>query len=151
MSKGIKKIEIHNRKASFNYHIEERFETGMELRGSEVKSIRSNSVNMGDGYCYMENGELFLRNVHISEWKQASYDAHEPLRDRKLLLNKRELAKIEARIKSKGYAVFPVRLFESDRGFFKLEIGLGQGKKTFDKREDLKEKDIQRDLDRTRY
>ncbi|MEY3966226.1 MAG: hypothetical protein RL263_1395 [Bacteroidota bacterium] len=151
MSKGIKKIEIHNRKASFNYHIEERFETGMELRGSEVKSIRSNSVNMGDGYCYMENGELFLRNVHISEWKQASYDAHEPMRDRKLLLNKRELAKIEARIKSKGYAVFPVRLFESDRGFFKLEIGLGQGKKTFDKREDLKEKDIQRDLDRTRY
>lgn len=106
---------------------------------------------MGDGYCYMENGELFLRNVHISEWKQASYDAHEPMRDRKLLLNKRELAKIEARIKSKGYAVFPVRLFESDRGFFKLEIGLGQGKKTFDKREDLKEKDIQRDLDRTRY
>jgi SsrA-binding protein len=151
VSKGIKKIEIHNRKASFNYHIEERFETGMELRGSEVKSIRSNSVNMGDGYCYMENGELFLRNVHISEWKQASYDAHEPMRDRKLLLNKRELAKIEARIKSKGYAVFPVRLFESDRGFFKLEIGLGQGKKTFDKREDLKEKDIQRDLDRTRY
>lgn len=151
MSKGVKKIEIHNRKASFNYHIEERFEAGMELRGSEVKSIRSNSVNMGDGYCYMENGELFLRNVHISEWKQASYDAHEPMRDRKLLLNKRELAKIEARIKSKGYAVFPVRLFESDRGFFKLEIGLGQGKKTYDKREDLKEKDIQRDLDRTRY
>lgn len=151
MSKGVKKIEIHNRKASFNYHIEERFEAGMELRGSEVKSIRSNSVNMGDGYCYMENGELFLRNVHISEWKQASYDAHEPMRDRKLLLNKRELAKIEARIKSKGYAVFPVKLFESDRGFFKLEIGLGQGKKTYDKREDLKEKDIQRDLDRTRY
>jgi len=151
VSKGVKKIEIHNRKASFNYHIEERFEAGMELRGSEVKSIRSNSVNMGDGYCYMENGELFLRNVHISEWKQASYDAHEPMRDRKLLLNKRELAKIEARIKSKGYAVFPVKLFESDRGFFKLEIGLGQGKKTYDKREDLKEKDIQRDLDRTRY
>jgi SsrA-binding protein len=148
MSKGTKKIEIHNRKASFNYHIEERFEVGMELRGSEVKSIRSNSVNMGDGYCYLENGELFLKNMHISEWKQASYDAHEPLRDRKLLLNKRELARIEGRIKSKGYAVFPVRLFESDRGFFKLEIGLGQGKKTFDKREDIKEKDIKRDLDR---
>jgi SsrA-binding protein len=103
---------------------------------------------MGDGYCYLENGELFLKNMHISEWKQASYDAHEPLRDRKLLLNKRELARIEGRIKSKGYAVFPVRLFESDRGFFKLEIGLGQGKKTFDKREDIKEKDIKRDLDR---
>lgn len=148
MSKGTKKIEILNRKASFNFHIEERFEAGMELKGSEVKSIRSNSVNMGDGYCYLENGELFLKNIHISEWKQASYDAHEPLRDRKLLLNKRELARIESRIKSKGYAVFPVRLFESERGFFKMEIGLGQGKKTFDKRDDIKEKDIKRDLDR---
>jgi SsrA-binding protein len=131
--------------------VEESFEAGMQLLGSEVKSIRNNSVNMGDGYCQYHEGELFLKNVHISEWKQQGYGVHEPMRVRKLLLKKRELSRIESKIKSKGYTVFPIRLFESERGIFKLEIGLGQGKKTFDKRDDLKEKDIQRDLDRGRY
>ncbi len=146
-----KKIEIVNRKARFNFHVEESFTAGMLLLGSEVKSIRNNSVNMGDGYCQLNEGELFLKNIHISEWNQQGFGVHEPMRERKLLLNKRELLRIEAKIKSKGYTVFPIRLFEGDRGIFKMEIGLGQGKKTFDKRDDLKEKDIKRDLDRGRF
>lgn len=146
-----KKVEIVNRKAGFNFHIEQRYEAGIQLMGGEVKSIRDNNVNMGDAYCVYEEGELWLKHMHISEFKQSSYNKHEPLRPRKLLLNKQELLKIEAKIKTKGYAVFPIRLYENDRGFLKLEIGLGQGKKTFDKREDLKEKDIKRDLDRQRY
>jgi SsrA-binding protein len=146
-----KKIEILNRKARFNFHVEESFVAGMQLLGSEVKSIRNNAVNMGDGYCQWQDGELFLKNVHISEWNQQGFGVHEPMRVRKLLLKKRELHRIETKIKSKGYTVFPLRLFEAERGFFKLEIGLGQGKKTFDKRDDLKEKDIQRDVDRGRY
>ena len=146
-----KKIEIINRKARFNFHVEESFVAGMQLLGSEVKSIRNNSVNMGDGYCQMNESELLLKNVHISEWKQQGFDVHEPMRERKLLLKKRELSRIETKIKSKGYAIFPIRLFEGDRGIFKLEIGLGQGKKTFDKRDDLKEKDIKREMDRGRF
>ena len=145
------RIQIVNRKAKFNYHIEERLIAGMQLLGTEVKSIRNQQVNLGDGYCYVLDGELFIKNVHISEWKQKGFDVHEPLRERKLLLNKRELRKVEARIKTKGYSVFPIKLFESERGFFKLELGLGQGKKNYDKREDIKEKDIQRDMDRGRY
>jgi SsrA-binding protein len=148
MAKGIKKIEISNKRARFNFHIEETYEAGMQLVGTEVKSIRNNSVNMGDGYCVLLDGELFLKNIHISEFSFASYNSHEPMRDRKLLLNKRELRKIEMKIKSKGYTVFPIRLFENERGIFKMEIGLGQGKKTFDKRDDLKEKDIARDIQR---
>lgn len=145
------RIQIVNRKAKFNYHIEETLIAGMQLLGTEVKSIRNQQVNLGDGYCYVLDGELFIKNVHISEWKQKGFDVHEPLRERKLLLNKRELRKVEARIKTKGYSVFPIKLFESERGFFKLELGLGQGKKNYDKREDIKEKDIQRDIDRGRY
>ncbi len=149
--KSPKKIEIVNRKAGFNFHIEEKFIAGIQLNGPEVKSIRANSVNMGDGYCYFNDGELFLKNMHISEWKQASYNAHEPLRERKLLLTKRELNRIESKIKSKGYAVFPIRLFEGERGWMKLEIGLGQGKKTFDKRDDIKDRDIKREMERGRF
>ncbi|MGB0269092.1 MAG: SsrA-binding protein SmpB [Bacteroidia bacterium] len=145
------RIQIVNRKAKFNYHIEETLIAGMQLLGTEVKSIRNQQVNLGDGYCYVLDGELFIKNVHISEWKQKGFDVHEPLRERKLLLNKRELRKVESRIKTKGYSVFPIKLFESERGFFKLELGLGQGKKNYDKREDIKEKDIQRDIDRGRY
>jgi SsrA-binding protein len=89
--------------------------------------------------------------LHISEFKQVSYNVHEPMRQRKLLLNKQEINKIEGKIKTKGYAIFPIRLYENERGVLKLEIGLGQGKKTFDKRDDLKEKDIQREMQRTKF
>ena len=139
------------RKAKFNYHIEDTLLAGIQLLGTEVKSIRNQQVNLGDGYCYFLDGELYIKNVHISEWKQKGFDVHEPMRDRKLLLNKRELKKVESSIKTKGYAVFPVKLIESDRGFFKIELGLGQGKKNYDKREDIKEKDIKRDIERGRF
>ncbi len=144
----VKRIEIENRKARFNYHIEETYEAGISLTGSEVKSIRAQKVNLGESYAFIENGELKIRGMHISEYENAGYSGHEPTRERVLLLNRRELDRIDSRIKTKGYAVFPIRLYENDRGFFKLEMGLGTGKKTFDKREDLKAKDIERDLRR---
>lgn len=148
MATQIKKVEIVNRKAGFNFHIEEKYVAGIVLKGTEVKSIRANAVNMGDAYCFFEGHELFLRNMHISEYKQGMAGVHDPLRERKLLLNKKELKKILQKSKTKGYAIFPIRLFESDRGMFKIEIGLGTGKKQFDKREDIKEKDVKRDLER---
>jgi SsrA-binding protein len=143
-----KKIEISNKKANFNFHVEQKYDAGILLTGSEVKSIRANNVNMGDAYCTMVDGELILRHMHISEFKNAAHVVHDTLRDRKLLLSKQELQRIEAKAKSKGYAIFPIRLFENDRGIFKIEIGLGQGKKLHDKRDDLKEKDMKREMER---
>jgi SsrA-binding protein len=104
------RIQIVNRKAKFNYHIEETLIAGMQLLGTEVKSIRNQQVNLGDGYCYVLDGELFIKNVHISEWKQKGFDVHEPLRERKLLLNKRELRKVESRIKTKGIFRFSCQI-----------------------------------------
>lgn len=147
MSSG-KKLEILNRKAGFNFHIEYRYEAGIMLRGTEVKSIRAGHVNISDAYCYMGGFELFIKNMHISEFKNSGYATHDPLRDRKLLLQKQELKKIHSRIREKGLTVFPIRLFENERGLLKIEIGLGKGKKQFDKREDIKERDIKRELDR---
>lgn len=143
-----KRIEIVNRKAGFNYTIDEKFQAGMVLTGSEVKSIRAANLNMGDAYCYMEDGELWLKNLHISEFKQASHTNHDPMRNRKLLLTKKELKKLTQISKTKGIAMFPVRLYENERGIFKLEVGVGHGKKLYDKREDLKEKDAKRELER---
>lgn len=145
-----KKIEIKNKKALFNYSIEMTFEAGIVLAGTEVKSIRNGSANFGDAYCYFASGELFIKNMQISPWKQASYNNHDPMAERKLLLKKIELKKIEAKSKEKGYTIFPIRLFESDRGFFKVDIGLGKGKKEFDKRDDIKEREAKREMDRIR-
>lgn len=145
-----KRVEIVNRKAGFNFHIEQKYEAGIALLGGEVKSIRNGNVNMGDAYCVLDEGEMYVLHLHISEFKQVSYNVHEPMRQRKLLLNKQEIKKIEGKIKTKGYTVFPIRLYENERGFLKLEIGLGQGKKTFDKRDDLKERDIAREMQRTK-
>lgn len=141
-----KRIEIVNRKAGFNFHVEEKYVAGIALTGTEVKSIRQNNVNMGDAYCYMDGNELILKNMHISEFKQASFGAHEPLRDRHLLLTKKELQKLAKKAKTKGYSVFPIKLFENEKGIFKLEIGVGQGKKQHDKREDMKEKDARKEI-----
>jgi SsrA-binding protein len=143
-----KRIDIPNKKAGFNFHIEDKYAAGMMLQGSEVKSVRAHNLNMGDAYCVFENGELFVRNLHISEFKQASFAKHEPMRQRKLLLSKKELKKLEQKAKTKGYTIFPIRIFENERGIFKMEIGIGQGKKMYDKREDLKEKDVKRDLEK---
>jgi len=143
-----KRIEIANKKAGFQFHVEEKYQAGMALTGSEVKSVRASHVNMGDAYCYFSSGELWIKNLHISEFKNAGFVQHEPLRERKLLLTSKELKKLSQKAKTKGYTIFPIRLFENERGFFKLEIGIGQGKKQFDKREDIKERDVKRDLER---
>lgn len=148
MAKEIKKIEYLNRKAGFNFHIEQKYSAGIQLKGTEVKAIRAGNINMGDAYCTLKDGELFLIHLHISPYENSGYASHEPMRERKLLLTKQELKKIELKIKSKGYTVFPTRLWEDERGNFKLEIGLGQGKKLFDKRDDLKEKAVKRELER---
>lgn len=148
---AIKAVNIVNRKAGFEYHLDLKFTAGLVLSGTEVKSIRSGNANISDAYCMLEEGELVVKNMHISEFKQGSYNNHEPLRTRKLLLTKQELKKLTSRIKEKGTAVYPIRLYASDRGFLKLDIGVGKGKKSFDKRDDIKQKDIQRELSKIKF
>lgn len=145
------KIEILNRKAGFNYHADAKYTAGLMLTGTEVKSIRAGNVNMGDSYAVMDSGELWLRNLHISPFAQGSFGQHDPLRDRKLLLTQKELKKIAVALKNVGIAAFPIRLFENEKGLFKLELGIGPGKKMHDKREDLKTKDVEREIARFRH
>ena len=123
----------------------------MVLTGTEVKSIRNGNANISDAYCMMEDGELFIKNMHISEFKQGSFNQHETLRNRKLLLSKQELRKITSRLKEKGTAIFPIKLYAGERGFLKLDIGVGKGKKAFDKRDDIKARDIQRELAKIKF
>lgn len=148
---SVKALNIVNRKASFEYHTDQKYVAGVILSGAEVKSVRAGHVNISDAYCMMEDGELYVKNLHISEYKNGFFEKQEPLRNRKLLLNKQELRKIDSKIKTKGIAVFPVRLFSSDTGYIKLEIGVGPGKKSFDKRDDIKQKDIERELSRIKF
>jgi len=142
------RLSISNRKAGFSYELLQQFEAGMVLTGSEIKSIRQGKVNMGDSYCLLMDGELWVRNLHISAYKEASWLNHEPMRDKKLLLKRHELRKLEHRMKEKGYTVVPTRLFISDRGFAKLEIALARGKKQHDKRDSIKDRDVEREMRR---
>jgi len=139
---------ITNRKASFEYHYLQLYTAGIMLTGTEVKSLRDGKGNISDAFCLFQNGELWLKNMHISEFKQGSYNNHDPKRLRKLLLKKNELQKILSKVKEKGITLIPVKVFFSDRGFAKVEIALARGKKQFDKREDLKKKDAQREIAR---
>ena len=141
-------IEILNRKAKFEYHFLDLYEAGIMLTGTEIKSIRNGEVNLKDAYCVFRKGELFVRSMYIKEYAFGTYDNHEPRRERKLLLRRRELKKLEKRVKERGFTIVPYRLYLSDRGFAKLEIALAQGKKSYDKRESIKAKDQKRDLDR---
>lgn len=141
-------INIKNRKASFEYELIERFVAGMKLVGTEIKSIRNGKANMSDSYCQFYNSELFVKNLHISEYEMGTHNNHEAKRDRKLLLNRKELQKLEKKVKESGFTIVPIRLFINDRGLAKLEIALARGKKVYDKRETLKQKDAQRDMDR---
>lgn len=143
-----KEIEIINRKAKYEYHFIEMFEAGMVLLGTEIKSIRTGNVNLKDAYCLFRSGELFVRSLFISEYKYGTHANHEPRRDRKLLLKRQELKKLEKKVKERGYTIIPYRLFLNERGFAKLEIALAQGKKSFDKRASIKEKDNKREMDR---
>ncbi|MFN8285369.1 MAG: SsrA-binding protein SmpB [Chitinophagales bacterium] len=142
------KIDIKNKKAGFEFEILERFNAGLMLTGSEVKSIRNGGGSITEAFCFVREGEVYVKNMNIPEYSHGSYANHEPMRLRKLLLTKRELKRLEAKIKERGLAVIPIRLFINERGFAKLEIGLGRGKKKYDKRESLKQKDTKREVDR---
>lgn len=146
-----KDINIRNKQAGFEYNILDTYTAGIVLMGTEIKSIREGKVNLQDGYCYINNGELFVKNINISPYAQGTHYNHEPMRERKLLLKKAELRKIESRMKEKGLTLVPLRLFINSRGLAKLEIALAKGKKQFDKRESIKERDIKRELDRMKF
>ena len=145
------KKEIHivsNRKATFEFHILSTFEAGIQLTGTEIKSARESQVNLSDAYClFLEDG-LYVRGMHIAEYRQGTYNNHETKRDRKLLLNKTELRKLLGKVKEKGFSIIPLRMYITARGFAKLEIGLAKGKKMYDKRQDMKEKDLKKEMDR---
>ena len=143
-----KNIEIINRKAKFEFHFLAEFEAGVLLLGTEIKSIRLGDVNMKDAYCLFKNGELLLKNLFIAEYKYGNQHNHETRRDRKLLLRKPELRKLERKVKEKGFSIIPYRIYISERGFAKVQIALGQGKKSYDKRETIKQRDNKRELDR---
>lgn len=150
MSKKYELPEIVNRKAKFNYEFLETFKAGMVLTGTEIKSVKEGKVNLGDSFCYFRQGELWLKNLHISEYKNGSYANHEPLRLRKLLLTKKEMRKLEGKIKEKGLTIIPYKIFFSERGLAKIEIVLAKGKKSFDKRESIKERDTQKEIQRVK-
>lgn len=142
------KIDIRNKKARFEYFLSDELTAGIVLSGTEIKSIRLGKVNISDAYCAFYKGELFVKNMHISDYVFGSYNRHEPLTERKLLLNKRELRKYEIKTKERGYTIIPLRLYINDSGLAKLEIALARGKKLYDKRDSIKQKDVQRDIDR---
>ena len=138
--------EMNNRQAYFNYAIEDKFVAGVALMGTEVKSIREGKVSFNDAFCLFERHELWMRGVYIAEYKLGTTNNHIAVHDRKLLLHKKELKKLEARMKEKGYTIIPLKIFFTDENFVKVEIGLGRGKKIHDKRETLKERDTQKEI-----
>ncbi len=142
------KINIQNKRVGYEFEIIDRYEAGIVLRGSEIKAIRNGGGSISEAFCLMRDGELFIKNINIPEYSHGGYSNHEPVTMRKLLLTKRELGRIDSKIREKGLSVIPLRLFMSDRGFAKLEVGVGRGKKKFDKRDSLKEKDTKREVDR---
>jgi SsrA-binding protein len=148
MAKEKQKIEIVNRRASFEYQFEQEYDAGIMLLGTEIKSIRAGNVNLRDAYCLIENGELWVRNLYIAEYVLGTDHNHEARRTRKLLLRKPELRKLERRVKEKGLTIVPYKLFVNERGLAKLTIELASGKKSYDKRETIKARSDKRDLDR---
>lgn len=140
-----------NRKASYEYEFIEKFTAGLSLTGTEVKSLRDGTVSFGDAFCTVDKGQMNLRSLNISQYKQGNIYNHEPLRVRKMLLKKQEIRKIDKKTKEKGFTVIPTRLFFSERGLVKVEIALARGKKTFDKRESIKQKDLSKQLKRNDY
>ena len=141
-------MEISNRKAYHDYFFENKYIAGIVLNGTEVKSLRNGKASFIDSYCYFDRGELYVRSLHISEYSYGTYNNHQPMQERKLLLNKKELQKLEAKTKEKGYSIIPLKIFLTEKGIFKIEIGLGKGKKNYDKRETIKERDTERDIKR---
>lgn len=148
MPKLSNSIHIENRRAKFDFQILDTYTAGLVLKGTEIKSIREGKAALSDSYCYFRKNELYVRNMHITEYSEASFANHEPTRERKLLLNKHEINKLMKKMKDQGLTVVPLRLFINDKGYAKLEIALAKGKKQHDKREDIKKKDIEREMSR---
>ncbi|WP_111672345.1 SsrA-binding protein [Algoriphagus litoralis] len=144
-------VNIKNKKASFEFEFIDTYVTGLMLSGTEIKSIRESKVSLTEAFCIFMEGELYIRQMHIAPYSMAASYNHVAVRDRKLLLKKKELEKLETKSAEKGLAIIPVRIFINDRGLAKLEIALARGKKTHDKRQDLKEKDAKRELQRMAF
>ena len=143
-------VNIKNKRASFDYEFIETFTAGIVLTGTEIKSIRLGKASLVDTYCFFARGELWVKNMHITEYFYGSYNNHTVRRDRKLLLNKKEIKKLERSTKETGFTIIPLRMFINEKGLAKVVIALAKGKKQYDKRESLKEKDDRRDMDRIR-
>ena len=139
-------IEIKNKKASFSYNLTDFFIAGIQLKGSEIKSIRNKDVVITDSYCTLTKGEVWAKNINITKYKQDSINEHNPKREKKLLLNKSELKKITKSIDEKGLSLIPTRIFINEKGLAKIEIATGKGKKQYDKREDIKKRDIEKQI-----
>ena len=143
-----KEVQIKNKRASFEYILMDRYVCGLQLLGSEIKSIRQGKASIVEAYCFIHDHEVWIKNMNISEYKEASLNNHPPKRDRKLLLRKNEIEKIISKLKNKGFTLIPTLLFINENGYAKIEIHLAKGKKLFDKREALKTKDASREMAR---
>ena len=144
-----KEVSIRNKRASFEFELIDTFTAGIVLHGSEIKSIREGKASINEAYCIFKNEELWVKSMHVKEYDMATHYQHEPLRLRKLLLSAKELAKLQAKVKERGFTIVPLKLFINERGFAKLDIALARGKKVHDKRHTIKARDEKRDLDRS--
>ncbi len=143
-------VNIQNKKARFEYELLDIYTAGMQLLGTEIKSIRQGKASIAEAYCYMKEGELWIKNMHIAEYDFGNINNHDPIRDRKLLLNKHELQKIEKKLKDQGVTIVALKVFLNKKGLAKIDIAVARGKKLYDKRHSLKEKDVKRDIDRSK-
>ena len=141
-------MEIKNRSAFHEYFFDNKYVAGVVLTGTEVKSLREGKASFNDSYCLIHKGEMWLKSLHIAEYSHGTTNNHDPIRDRKLLLQKREITKIEGKLKEKGYTLIPLRIFFNEKNLIKVEIGLGKGKKLHDKRETIKKRDVEREMKR---
>lgn len=141
-------MEIKNRSAFHEYFIDNTYVAGIVLTGTEVKSLRTGKASFNDAYCIIHKGEVWVKSLHIAEYSHGTVNNHDPVRDRKLLLQKREINKIESKLKEKGYTLIPLRIFFNDKNLIKVEIGLARGKKLHDKRETIKKRDVEREMKR---
>jgi SsrA-binding protein len=144
----IKNLEIVNRKATHLYHFEYTLQAGIVLQGTEVKALRTGNANLSDAYCLIKDGELYLEKMHISEYNYGTYNNHDPKRSRKLLIKANELRKLHTKVKEQGFTIIPYRVYINEKGLVKVEIALAKGKKSYDKRDALQERDMKRETDR---